>query len=338
LESSATWILGESDASHPPYRRLGRCRLDCGYCLRRSFVIYPVKVSFSFDYKGQHVETSYLTAVRAGLGNFIEVSLIRWMHERDKASVILPDGSLIILRPEWPYEWREFTSGEKNVSRGRWLWLDSPETPRQIVYGDGATHRSSRRLSPPQFTWLEITATIERVSERFLPQALWSDRSRDVADKLQVSPMGGLLNYSGTLFADVGVIPIIDSAGGTKIEELKSAPDWLGGSGDCRVKPIRQTDIRSLDGLVARNREQGLLFTDGIWSANGGPYPGEPVVMYSTNTHVEITKSLFQCLNILVGRLKWSTRWSGWVKDVLAYLQLRERCMKLFNSTAAILY
>ena len=72
--------------------------------------LYPVRVSFHFNYDGKPVETSYLTVIREKLNN-PELSLLRYTHGRDRVSFKLPDGSLVLLRPEWPYEWQDFEKG-----------------------------------------------------------------------------------------------------------------------------------------------------------------------------------------------------------------------------------
>jgi hypothetical protein len=261
-------------------------------CLLESFVIYPVRVSFTFDYGEKHFETSYLTTVIMDLNNPL-LSTIRWAHGRPHKSLALPDGSLVILAPKWPFEWQGFPSGTKYVSRGRWFWLDSAEAPQQIIYGDSATQRSPRRLGAAPFTWIDVSATIERVSEIFLSEALRNDSRPDAADRLAYSSLyGGSLKPSGILFEEFAITPMFgpDSPAAEQVERLKGVSGWIAASEDCRIKPVFRRDPSAVQ-LTVHSERIGLLREAATWTGDGGPRPGEPAVMYSTGKLVEGTIS-----------------------------------------------
>lgn len=246
---------------------------------------YPVRVTFHFIYRGRPFETSYLTIVRKGLGN-PEISWVRYAHSRDRTSFKLPDGSLVLLRPEWPWESQGFDLGKKYMLAARWFWQDSVHQPKQIVYGDSATKHLAPRSVPAPFTWLDVTATIERLDQTYLSEALQADTVHDDDDKIEFSSMlGGAWNFQGTLFTSLVIVPL----GGvdlTEIKQLKGSPGWIAASNHCRFRPMQPADAGKLLRLTNWTDRIGMLRDETGWSPDGGPHPGEPSVLYSTERKV----------------------------------------------------
>jgi hypothetical protein len=252
-----------------------------------------VRVSFNFNYHETAIETSYLTTVKEGLGNFLEISLIQYTHGRDRISMNLPDGSLVLLRPEWPFEGKNFERGKKSISTARWLWQDRVDQPSEIIYGAGASRHVAIRAVSAQFTWLDVTATIERLDRSYLPEALRADSLHDDDDKIEFSNFfGGSSNFHGTLFTGLNMLPL-SVTDGTEVEHLTDAPGWIAASDNCRFRAVEPGDFRALSAFVRNSDRVGLLRAGTRWRGDAGPHPGEPLVMYSTEAKVDGRESSF---------------------------------------------
>ena len=261
---------------------------------------YPIRVSFHFTYAGKPVETSYLTTVHKELGNFIEISLFRYTHSRGRKSFPLPDGSLVLLSPVWPQEWESFEEGKSYPSAARWFWQDSSQRPTQIVYGDGGARHLLKRSAPAPFPWLDVTATVERLDQSHLREALRADAVRDDQDKLEYSNLfGGTSKFHGTVFISLDILDVLPFVSArTEIEQLKNSSGWIAASGGCRFKPVQRGDPEYSElvpsahdawksGLTKYAYRATLLREGTGWSGDDGPRVGEPVVMYSTGKHVD---------------------------------------------------
>jgi len=273
---------------------------------------YPVRVTFRFNYGGTKAEVSYLTTVTEGLGNVLEIGWIRYTHYRDRTSFKLPDGSLAILRAEWPAESQGFDLGKRYTSVARWFWQDNANQPVQIIYGDSATTPPASRSAPALFTWLDVTATIERLDDAYLIEASRADKIPDNDDKIEFSSqLGGRADFHGMLFSGLVIEPLVPD-GQSKIEQLKSSPGWIAASENCRFKPIRPAETGALFDLVHYGDRVGLLRDGMSWSAEGGPLPGEPAVMYSTGRKVEATPNGFSVAafrdTTMVHSVKWGSK------------------------------
>jgi hypothetical protein len=208
------------------------------------------------------------------------------------------------LRPEW--EGNNFKIGKIYSSAARWFWQDSVHQPRQIVYGDGATKHLATRSVPAPFTWLDVTAIIERLDQTYLSEALQADTVHDDDDKIEYSnTLGGPSNSHGTLFTSLVLQPL--SPVGIKIEQPKSSPGWIAASNNCRFMPLQPAASTWLRRIGYADRV-GLLYDGTSWSAYGGPIPGEPQVVYSTEKQVE---SQFQSLSSLFKDMVNTVRWNG---------------------------
>jgi hypothetical protein len=221
------------------------------------------------------------------LGNFLEISLFRYSHGRDKFSLKLPDGSEVLLSPEWPPEWQGFDTGRTYKSAARWLWKDSSKQPTEIVFGLASMMHGQPRTAPAPFTWLDITATIARVDEARLPEAVRSDGTPDKDDNVQYSNwLGGNLNYRGTLFTSFVISPVATSDQ-TRLKKLESSSGWIAASENCQFKSVSGEDDDLLAGLTSYKDRVGLLRVGTSWVADGGPRPGEPIILYSTGRQVQ---------------------------------------------------
>lgn len=257
--------------------------------------IYPICVTFTFDYGGKRFETSYLTTVRKELGEgFAYGNLFQYVHRRDRTSFQLPDGSLLILAPEWPpFVSQGFDPGKKYISRGRWFWLDDAGAPQQIIYGDGATRPRDPGAGIPRFPWIAVTATTERMSDRDLPQALQADKRPDMADKLGYANMlGGKSDFHGILFTGVELVPLARElpSGQPKLEQFASDPGWLPAAASCRYRPLKREEVGIVEYLYGPTSYRsgfGLLRIGGAWTTDGAPHPGGPLITYSTGKEVQ---------------------------------------------------
>jgi hypothetical protein len=262
-----------------------------------SLETYPIRVNFSFDYDGSHIETSRYTVVKESSNNFvlsIEVGKYRWDPGRRTWSLALPSGALLVISPEWPSASQDFAPNKSYDSIGRWFWIDNPEAPREIVYGDGATRPWSGTDEFTSLASIRVEATIERASKALLSEALKSDNARNAADKLEYSNQyGGNQNFLGTLFTAVRIGAVADAstAEGAKIEQINNAPGWVRTPGNCRFKPIALADLRNYRDKYSDRVT--LLSRNGIWNGDVGPHPGEPSIMYSTGTQVDSRQRAF---------------------------------------------
>lgn len=197
---------------------------------------------------------------------------------------------MVITQAEWPQDWEAAPTDQKYISRGRWLWIDNAEAPQEVVYGDATTRQPENTTEQANFPWLDVTFSLERLSEKYLLAALAADQQPSPWDKLQYSnEFGGSWALRGVLFTGVRLVPIIaDAATGDKMAELLSSPGWQTASSGCRFKPLLSSDdLRLTGGLTKYSESAELVRGNSTWDSEGGSRPGEPSVMYSTRKIVE---------------------------------------------------
>jgi hypothetical protein len=240
--------------------------------------VYPVRVTFKFDYDGHHYDLNYLTLMRIGLCHH-EESFSCWEPGRDRLVVPLADGSQVILRPEWPFAGQKFQSGKEYASQGRWMWLNKPKEPTQIVYADGAAKLSPDRSDRPPFTWIVVNATIERISELSLIQALSADGQPDGSVDVLNSQLFGVRRAdTGYLFGGIEVIPLQ----GEGLVHIKKLAEWVDLPDGCRIHARRVVhELPPNTELVSEPSQRRMLLRhDGLWSDDGAPRVGEVFVVY----------------------------------------------------------
>jgi hypothetical protein len=245
---------------------------------------FPVKVDMSFEYRGQHYETSYLTVVTRRPNN-PEVSTYRWDHGRDETGLVLQDRSVVVLGPAWGWGLQPYEPGKIYNSTGGWFWTDRARTPKLVIYGSSAFKISPQRSGDASFVSLDVKATISRAADDLLPQAEAADAAPDKVDKIGYSNnTGGNLKVPGSVYAGVDISPIRsrdpDSADG--IDLLRRAPGWVAAGGGCRILSVFSRAEYSSDVTENWDGRHGLLPTGQVWSAEGGPHPSEPRLMYPT--------------------------------------------------------
>lgn len=236
-------------------------------------LIYPIRVTFNFDYKGMPHQVSYTTLMRKGLCD-LKMCIFRWNPGRDKFATLLPDGSLLILKPLWPLPWEEFESGRIYPLGAKWLWVNRRVAPTQIVTGDGALQLASDH---PLFTWMSANVTIERLNELHSFYAITSDNEPDDSARLLYSStFGGSFTSTGRLFAGVEAAPLQ----GAGLANVRSLAEWISLANGCRVLPWRAGSklYPEVGRELVTNRV--LLHDDDLWSYDGGPRPGEAYAMY----------------------------------------------------------
>ncbi len=257
----------------------------------RRLKTYAIRVAFSFDYKGRHFQESYLTVSREQYGN-PKVSRYTWLRGRERISMLLPDGSVVVLSPEWPTRWIEFEEGRIYRSRARWIWLQSREAPKQVIYGDGATRRSSDRSGPAPFVWLEVEANVQRVADGLLEQAQSSDESKIGYDNvLYLNAFGGNRTAGGKIYEGLVIQPLHPKEHMSEKSKafLSDGAGWVSLSGGCRMKPLFPGSLDLTDFDQDWKERRGLLADGSIWTGQGGPTPGEPDIMYPAGKAVAPT-------------------------------------------------
>jgi len=246
-------------------------------------LIYPVRIEFSFDYNGRHYDPSFLTVMRIRICGFEECAWFAWNHGRDKVSLPLPDGSLLVLRPDWPWSSFNFRSGVKYSPPVGWAWLNNRLAPTQIVSGGSASRLSPDRLTPLPFPRFAVSATMERASWLSLQAAIAADRRPDDVDRiLGSSDFGGPWNVEGQFFAGIEVQPLQ----GDGLSNLRQASGWIDLEGGCRILVRSPGDAKlNPNGIVSDYlKRRVLLRHDDLWSADGAPAPSEVTVRYSAGS------------------------------------------------------
>ena len=243
-----------------------------------SQVIYPIRVTFEYTYNGRRFETSYLTLMRMSL-RVSKVSIVSWGPSRDKMSTLLPDGSVLMLKADWPFEWQYLQNGQAYHSRARWMWLNSSEYPAEIVYADGASRLSPQDATTTPFVWTDATSSIERLGETYLLQAAVEDRTADDAIALLASSDLGPRPWEiGRLYAGIEAAPLQNE----RLDEFRKLDGWISLSGGCRlfVQKIGPKGPAA-DGLVRRFDLNRILVRHAdVWSDDGGPHANEAAIMY----------------------------------------------------------
>jgi hypothetical protein len=228
-----------------------------------------------------HYEISYLTVVRLDLELYGEL----WKRGHPKKAVELPGGAMLILAPDLPSPLQGIVGGKVYRSAARWFWFNSATDPQQVVYGDGTMQRSPERVGSPPFTWIAVKATVERVGERYLLEALRSDREKDGAERLLYANMFmGQQEAGGHIFAGMSIASIKDRVAGRveNLANLENRPEWISLSPQCRVMFVMSNHNELEKGLAIDHRRE-LLSDRGVWRGADGSRPGEPEVMYSAN-------------------------------------------------------
>ncbi len=284
------------------------------------FIPYPIKVSFHFNYDQQPIETSYITTVRKELGNYIGGSLFRYARGRDRVSLKLSDGALVILRPEWPIWGQNYETGRRYETVARWFWQDDVRKPEQVVYGDGAKKNLETGGAPAPFVWLDVSATVERLDRTYLFEAWRADAIHDDDDKIEFSNLlGGIPNFHGTLFTSLVITPLATDEQ-VRMEKLDHSSGWISASGTCRYKPLQQSDLGLLVGLSSYADRIRLLRDGPGWRADVGSRLLEPMVMYSTKLHVDALDDGFSVARYrgpalkMVHEIKWDGRNCGGIE------------------------
>jgi hypothetical protein len=248
---------------------------------------YPVQITVAFDYNGRHYDRTFLTVMRQGYldGEIYGYGRRRWDPVRDKISIPLPDGSLLVVRPEWPTHMAQLPSGYIYRNPARWAWLNNTSSPTQIVAGDGSLRLSSDRFEPPPFAWFSVSAAVERVSMIVLANARAADQHPDDADRI----LGSFRLGRGNAFTGSPDFPAATVFLGVwsrwetdaNATRLRSAPGWINLAG-CRVL-IRThgNPGPTLDGDMSNWNKGRFLIRDGdAWIADRGPHPTEAEVIY----------------------------------------------------------
>jgi len=247
---------------------------------------FPINVDMSFEYRGQHYETSYLTIVTRRPNN-PEVSTWRWDPGRAMTAMGLQDGSVVVLGPAWGWGLQPYEPGKTYNSTGGWFWTDRAQTPKLVIYGNSAYKISPLRSGDAAFVSLDVKATISRGADDLLPQAEEADAVSDKLDKIAYSNnAGGSLKVPGSVYAGVDIAPIESNESGSAggIDVLRRAPGWVAVSGGCRVLSVFSRAQYASNITASWEGRRGLLPTGQVWSAEGGPRPSEPRLMYPTGT------------------------------------------------------
>ncbi len=240
---------------------------------------HVVKVSFAFTYKAHAYATSYLTTMteQTGMGSGGNYGAWeRWWPARKRTAMTLPDGSLLILIPDWnaPGDGLPHASYSTPL---QWAWLDSVKSPKEIVFGGETTRRSPDETRQVDFPWFDPTATIEPVDDNLLPAAALADHSRDDADVIAFSNLLDGKDFDGPLFADLKFVPIAAS----DLSPRTQVFEWVPAVG-CQVAAVVGAPATLSFRPVARE-----LISDGsTWRPDTGPAPHEPKVMYATGRAV----------------------------------------------------
>ena len=241
--------------------------------------IYPVRVTFKFEKDNHPFEISYLTSMRIGFCD-LDQCIIRWNPGRARFATPLPDGSLLISGAEWPFAWQQIRFGVKYPSQGRWMWMNRQKAPTQIVYADGAARLSPDHIGRPPFPWMVVSATIERVSEFSLIQAVVADGQPDQsADIVSSSAFGIHLADTGHLFGGIEAGPVE----GDHLQDLLKLPEWTNLADGCRVLPRRMGIKLSADRgmVIKKGMRRVLLHHDDLWTDRDAVHPGEAFISYS---------------------------------------------------------
>lgn len=208
---------------------------------------------------------------------------IKWTPGRYWKALSMQDDSVFILMPQWPFDWETFPTGFTYRSRGRWMWFDHP-SPSEIVMGDGASELTRTQAETAPFPWIRLTATIERVSELYLPEAVLEDFRPDVGDKIiSANGWGGPLAASGRLFAGIEFAPLrvegLPDDSGTAA--IRNFAEWQTLDGGCRITVGEPRKPLGPKGTIRDHvREHLLLRDDNGWTAENGPHPSQAFVMY----------------------------------------------------------
>ncbi len=246
--------------------------------------LHAVKVSFAFRYNGRAYATSYLTTMKDQTGFGAGGSWTpweRWSPARQRAAVSLPDGSLLILFPDWNVR----GDGLPRAAYGtpvQWAWLDSVKAPKEIVSGGDFTRRSPDETRQVDFPWFDPTATVEPVSDSLLPAAAHADQSPDEAGVIAFSNIGGIAgkDFDGALYSGVKLAPVEAN----ELSPRAKVSDWAPASG-CEVAAV----VGAPATLLFRPTARELMSDGSVWRADAGPAPHEPMVMYPTGQDVAIT-------------------------------------------------
>jgi hypothetical protein len=272
---------------------------------------YPVRVSIAFDYKGRHFEKEHLTVVEKRIVYgfpFTAVRAYSWEPVRRKIAVLLPDGSLVVLGPEWS-RWAEgFGPGDKYPTKMDWFWFDNAQSPKQAVYGTGWARISPFRDEPARFTRIEPNASIERVSDAYLSNARLQDSARDESAKLENAdgPFLGYFPIDGELYSGFDIAPIRN----TSSKPLIGTPGWINTATGCHAKAILAGQRVPVP-VGVFEQKTGLLLRDGIWSSAGGSRVLEPIVMYPTGRQVHSSLFGFGDRSSSLLQLIHTVEWKG---------------------------
>jgi hypothetical protein len=242
---------------------------------------YPVAVTFDFDYRGEHHHIAYLTMMKMRFcGDF--QCIVEWRLGRTKTSVVLPDGSLIVLNPYWPSsEKKDFGTVHGHAW---WIWLDHPTTPTEVVLGQGGEQPTDSDHTPFP-TWI-VDATIERVSQFHQIKAFIDDRLSYDGDPVVASTRSFRYHQRGRLFAAIEATPIT-----LKPSLGEDASDWQDLDGCCRI--IFNVSLTNRAWTSDRSQERYLvrsLSREGdVWSFDQkpGPVSSRPTTLYDTGATLD---------------------------------------------------
>ncbi len=209
------------------------------------------------------------------------INIVSWNPARDKFSAWLSDGSVLVLKPEWPFQWQNFQTGVVYHSRARWLWMNSPGYPAEMVYADGASRQLPRSVASPSFVWTDATATIQRLGVASYYQAAVEDRTTDdVIALLASSDLGPRSWGTGRLYAGIEASPL----SGAGLDAIEKLGDWVRLDGGCRLS-IRKlgSHLPADNGLVRQFTDSRILVRQGgFWSVDDGPRPSKMTIQYPT--------------------------------------------------------
>lgn len=250
---------------------------------------YPVAVNFDFAYRGQAYHVSYVTLMRMRLCRDFFECIVKWLPGRSVESVVLRDGSLVVLIPPLPWLWKK----DFDTVRGRaaWIWLDKPSAPTEIVLGNRLEKPSKSQSDP--FPTLIVDTTIERVSQFYRVKAFISDLSSDNADPILASSIFKVFNFNrdGRLFAEIEATPVVFEG-----SWIRHSSDWVDIDGGCRILFSTPQNVNEVNkGTVAdwqqtRSLLRSLSKEGDIWSFDEEPGPdrGKPRVTYDTGTNAHV--------------------------------------------------